>query len=248
QVVCPGRTSCLACSTHGGLGEMDLCKAMLTKQQRPTPPSSTDTPGQSVRGEGGGPWEPEGCNWGRGRGAVAGLMVSELLKLLLWGPSSPQEGVPELRNWWLCPSGGGNDGTGVGGSCGVPWPTPPDPPRPFFSRAFDPLSGGQLRAVPDGFTEWGLEEIKPGAGRSLAGVAPTPPSPSLATLVRVVAARFGVKVTSVYTASPGSECRVGRAGALQGQGLWHHQETGLLWAEWEREMETASSNDGGATG
>ncbi|CAM9875727.1 unnamed protein product [Ectocarpus fasciculatus] len=291
EVMAPCRTSCLVCSSHGGVKELierrtsSSAKAMPSLDGRARH-ASCSTPRNCGRdGSGGEAWDPKGCCFGVARSAVAGVMVAELAKVL-----KPRCGRDDLRNWTLkvdsgChfSSGGGpsrssrsgddDDKTKEGGkphpttpesNCGLvvgqqagksgnssirPVVSLPDPPLMVLSTSFDPFSGDSLRAIPEGFTEWGVEEIRPSVE-----VVSSPRLPhadvgnrfSLRTLISLVSARFGVDAKSVAAAAPGSECRVG-AGGCQARG--GASGGNILWAEWEKKDERNDRRqDGRRTG
>lgn len=268
----PGRTSCLVCSSHGGVQQ--LIKRRKTIRGRaphaflPIPEKSTEDSGVDES------WDPSGRSFSVARSAVAGAAVAELVKVL-----KPRCRREELQNWRLEPAGGssvrstkgssskhdGGNGshdserTGNSfllpsrGACRGPSSpvdqrhtkgnatairpvaTIPDPPRTVSSTPFDPFTGDSVRAIPEGFTEWGVEDIRPSSFAK-----PETPRPgttsiddpfSLRSLVRTIFTRFGVDVKRVAVAAPGSECRMGAG---------RHFERGdaggdkVLWAEWEK--------------
>ncbi|CAN0255593.1 unnamed protein product [Ectocarpus sp. 4 AP-2014] len=138
---------------------------------------------------------------------------------------------------------------GKGGSTHIrPVVTSPDPPVMVLSTSFDPFSGDSLRAIPEGFTEWGIEEIRPSME-----IISTPRLPnvdvgnpfSLRTLISLVFARFGVDAKSVAAAAPGSECRVRSGGCQELGGAFGGN---ILWAEWEKAEGNDSRQDGRRTG
>lgn len=283
----PCRTSCIICSSHGGVKELIERRTSSSAEAMPSPDgrarrASCSTPGSCCRDENGGEaWDTKGRCFGVARSAVAGVMVAELAKVL-----KPRCRRDELRNWTLrvdtgrhCSNGGGrqrrwrsgghDDKTKEGDK---PRPTPesvsglvgqpagkvastpirpvvtsPDPPLMVLSTSFDPFSGDSLRAIPEGFTEWGVEEIRP----SMEIVS----SPrlrnvdvgnlfSLRTLISLVFARFGVDAKSVAAAAPGSECRVGSEGCQERGGA---SGGNILWAEWEKAEGNHSRQDGRRT-
>ncbi|CAM9422327.1 unnamed protein product [Ectocarpus sp. 12 AP-2014] len=288
EVMAPCRTSCLICTSHGGVKEMierrtsSSVEAVPSRDGRARPTSSS-TPGNCCRDESGGEaWDPNDRCFGVARSAVAGVMVAELAKVL-----KPRCRRDELRNWTLkadsschCGNGGspskrwhsgGHDGKTKAGDKPRPAPesvsalvgqqagkgrsthirpvvTSPDPPLMVLSTSFDPFSGDSLRAIPEGFTEWGVEEIRPSME-----IISTPRVPnvdvgnpfSLRTLISLVFARFGVDAKSVAAAAPGSECRVGCGGCQELGGAFGGN---ILWAEWEKDEGNDNRQDGRRTG
>lgn len=286
----PGRTSCLVCSSHGGMKQLIERRNVIrteatvpTDNRSPSPrprqaPFSTPENGHRYC-----PideiWDPNGRCFSMARSAVAGVMVAELVKVL-----KPRCHREELRNWRLTVNGGGNrrkeDGSRYGRGGGYldeerkenpsrqlqdtthvrqlspidqknymatirPVVTTPDPPSMVLSTSFDPFSGDSLRAIPAGFTEWGVEEIRP----SLLAPRDDPrrgkvdiDNPfSLRVLVRTIFARFGVDAKAVAAAAPGSECRVRARG---GYDEWGEAcERKFLWAEWEKVDATNAGQD-----
>lgn len=212
-------------------------------------------------------WDPNGHSFGASRCSVAGVMVAELVKVL-----KPRCRREELRNWRVeldsssdCRKGGGSsrsDGSGRADGRGEgetsqnahltwkdvgsirPVAVTPDAPRMVLSTSFDPFSGDSLRAIPEGFTEWGVEEIRPSLfSRTYVprrGKADIKDPFSLRTLIIIVFARFGVNAKAVATAAPGSECRMGAVGCRErGRGYGS-----ILWAEWEKVAGTNTRQDG----
>lgn len=210
-------------------------------------------------------WDPNGPPFGVARCVVAGVLAAELVKVL-----KPRCRREELRNWrlgndsgsdcrregasWRGDGSGSAEGRGEGAaspkthktgkniSTFRPVATTPDPPRMVLSTSFDPFSGDSLRAIPEGFTEWGVEEIRPSSfSRTYVprrGKADMKDPFSLRALLTIVFARFGVNAKSIATAAPGSECRVGAAGCRErGGGCGGN----LLWAEWEKVAGTSNA-------
>lgn len=277
----PGRTSCLVCSSHGGVKELI--------ERRTTPPGEETRPPDgetsscraphaglvtTEKSDGhvslGGGWDSNGLSYSVARSAVAGVIVAELVKVL-----KPRCCREELRNWRLeVNSGSGwcdeRDFSGCGGSGGgkghskkgavlfaerpsagypatvQPIVTTPDPPRLVLSMSFNPFSGGSLRAIPEGFTEWGAEEIRPStiaaAENPRWGTATVDDPFSLRVLLRTVFSRFGVDAKAVAAAGPGSECRVGAGGCRERGGDCSGK---ILWAEWERVAGNQSHHEEG---
>lgn len=272
QVMAPGRTSCLVCSTHGGVKE--LVERRTTRNNNKTTSqgdagaaSKTQHASVSCTRVGkaaGDSWRQSGRNFGLVRSTVAGLITAEIVKVLR--PRCPRS---DLRNWRVLggdqidaavssgrsASGGGEDeDQGIkptrqnsGGpprrdhqkTLGVVQVgTIPDPPHVVLSTPFDPFSGEGIRVVPEGFTEWGIEEIHPlsdgksDMGRSTVGRREEVDLLSLRALVGIIFARFGVEISSVSTASPSSECR---AGGMGGEEWGASDGSKLLWAEWEKD-------------
>ncbi|CAB1111090.1 unnamed protein product [Ectocarpus sp. CCAP 1310/34] len=288
EVMAPCRTSCLICSSHGGVKDMIERRTSSSVEAMPSRDGRArrapcSTPGNCCRDESRGEaWAPKDRCFGVARSAVAGVMVAELAKVL-----KPRCRRDELRNWTLkadssCHCGNGgipskswrsgahDDKTkegeklrpapesvsasvdqqaGTAGSTHVrSVVTSPDPPLMVLSTSFDPFSGNSLRAIPEGFTEWGVEEIRPSIE-----IISTPRLPnvdvgnpfSLRTLISLVFARFGVDAKSVAAAAPGSECRVGSGGC---QDLGGASGGKILWAEWEKAGGNDSRQDGRRTG
>lgn len=228
-------------------------------------------------------WDPNGRCFGVARSAVAGVMATELVKVL-----KPRCRREELRNWRLtfngdsdrrreggssCSRGGGHAGEeredktarqsqnmirygrsslvdqhqiceGNGASL-RPVITIPDPPSMVLSTSFDPFSGDSLRAIPAGFTEWGVEEIRPSLleprDNPRRGTVDTENPFSLRVLLRTVFTRFGVDVKAVAAAGLGSECRKGAGGGCPEGGGARGQK--ILWAEWEKDGATDTGQD-----
>lgn len=277
QVMSPGRTSCLVCSSHGGMKE--LIDRRTTRSRKRPDDSVESRPGGGVCDV---PEEPRGQqdrqDLSTARATIAGLITAELVKLLRPGCTRT-----DLRNWKLAGDCQGEShriekgdgevaigallgetpphrinpphetlGLGRNGAAGcVRVGKIPDPPRVNYSTAFDPFYGDRVRAVPEGFTEWGVEEIRPAkdfpttttsnssgirfhratpaGSNNAAAVDPF----SLRYLAQIVFARFGVDIKSVAAAAPGSECRAGG----RERGGWTAAASGgakLLWAEWEK--------------
>lgn len=262
----PGRTSCLVCSSHGGVKELIERRSVASTDGSVTPASFSAIENGHRDGNFDETWDPDGRSFGGARGAVAGVMIAELVKVLK--PPCRRE---ELRNWRLeidrsgdCSNEGGssrraNSGGTEGRGEGVtsrdaqqtwkgyirPVATTPDLPRMVLSTSFDQLSGDSLRAVPEGFTEWGVEEIRPslfnGTYVPRRGKADIRDPFSLRALLIIVLARFGVDAKAVTTATPGSECRV-EAGGCRERGGGGGGSI-LLWAEWEKVDGTCARQD-----
>lgn len=255
----PGRTSCLVCSNHGGVQALvhrRTSKAIVTAgdAEHASPPKFAALSGENSW------WNPRSPDFGVARSAVAGLVVAELVKLLGGAPCRT-----DLRNWVL---GSGHITHSTTSAVDdvdtnfLPAWSAPDPPRAALSREFDPSYGDSVRAVPQGFTEWGVEEIVPFKDLSMiesSSSTTTTKSSScnrrsgtgieqrhrqnaasdsctLRALASIVFARFGVEIKSVSAAEPGSECRgVGGLGGGAAVG-WGITTMGrLLWGEWERD-------------
>lgn len=260
----PGRTSCLVCSSHGGVKELVERRSTAIPNGPATlrPSHASGLVANNGRRDGciDENWDPRGRPHGVSRCAVAGVLVAELVKVL-----KPQCRLEQLRNWRLghddnssWKSDGGSSADGRGESAASPnanqsWnnmgtirpvATSPDPPRMVLSMSFDPFSGGSLRAVPEGFTEWGVEEIRPSSFSQTCiprrGKADIKDPFSLRALLTIVFARFGVNAKAIATAAPGSECRVGAAGRRErGGGCGGN----ILWAEWEKVAGTNARRD-----
>lgn len=265
----PGRTSCLVCSSHGGVKELIELRSTVNAARCTTPssPRASSSAANNDHREDDNlyeTWDPNGNCFGASRCAVAGVMVAELVKVL-----KPRCRREELRNWRLAVDSGEESGSSMIGGSGSaeglgegaasrnvqqawkgtlgtirPVVTTPDPPRMVLSTSFDPFSGDSLRAIPEGFTEWGVEEIRPSSfnktytpRRRTADV--TDPF-SLRGLFAIVFARFGVDTKSVATAVPGSECRVGAEGCRERTGGCGGK---ILWAEWEKVGGTRARQD-----
>lgn len=267
----PGPTSCLVCSSHGGVKELIERRSATNIDGSATPsPSGASFPA-ITNGRRDGRldenWDPNGRSFGVSRCAVAGVIVAELVKAL-----KPRCRREELRNWRLeldiigdrRKEGGssGSHGSGSAEGCGEgatspnaqriwkgigtirPVVTTPEPPRMVLSMPFDPFSGDSLRAIPEGFTEWGVEEIRPSVFSQTyvprRGKADMKDPFSLRALLIIVFARFGVNAKTVATAAPGSECRVGAAGCREREGGCGGK---ILWAEWEKVAGTSARQD-----
>lgn len=293
----PGRTSCLVCSSHGGLKQIierrniihaETATPLDDRAPSPRPRQAPFSTPES--GQGHCPvdeaWDPNGRCFGVARSAAAGVMAAELVKAL-----KPRCRRQEFRNWRLkevnrdsgrrrskdgstCGLGGGyTDDQGerntfpqpqdtslsgrssqidkhetyMGSGAAVrPVITNPDPPSMVLSTSFDPFTGDSLRAVPAGFTEWGVEEIRPSLleprDNPKRGKVDVENPFSLRVLVRTIFTRFGVDVKAVAAAAPGSECRVGAGGVCREQGGGGGQK--ILWAEWEKSDPTSKGQDG----
>ncbi|CAM9208050.1 unnamed protein product [Choristocarpus tenellus] len=232
EVVIPGQTCCLSCSTHGGLGEIEERRTELVNASRVgsmgeqdvvRPEASASDEGSGVEADGiGGIWDSRGYDWSVGRAAVAGLMVTELVKIF-----HPILGRSEASNWWLNPSWWSK------GWQAVPIHSVPNPPTACVSTTFDQCTGGPVHAIPHGFTEWGVEEVTAVAGGKK--------EPSLGYLLSLILARFGVKSTSVAIASPGSEFVL----ASVSMGVTTQaNNASLLWAEWQRDLHISPKGGG----
>lgn len=277
----PGRTSCIVCSSHGGVKELIERRTTIPSEET-RPPDGELSPRRAPhaclpntkKGDGHGPlgdgWDSNGLSFGVARSAVAGVMVAELVKVL-----KPRCRREELRNWRLAVNSGsgrcdegessGCEGSGSGKGQGKeralpfaekasednpttvhPIATTPDPPRLVLSTPFDPFSGDSLRAIPEGFTEWGVEEIRPSTIAATEnprrGTAAVDDPFSLRVLVRTVFSRFGVDAKAVAAAGPGSECRVGAGGCRERGGDCSGK---ILWAEWEKVAGNQSQHEEG---
>lgn len=271
QVMAPERTSCLVCSSHGGVNELIERRSIANADGFATPSPPHVSFSATKHGHRDGildeAWDPNGRSFGVSRCAVAGVMIAELVKVLKPGCRREQ-----LRNWRLeigssshCYKEGGSLRSDVSGSTegrgeGATSPnfqtnwkdkgtirqvaTTPDPPRMVLSTSFDPFSGDSLRAIPEGFTEWGVEEIRPSLfNRTYVprrGKADIKDPFSLRALLTIVFARFGVDAKAVSTAAPGSECLVGAGGCRERGGACGEH---LLWAEWEKVAGTYARQD-----
>lgn len=292
----PGRTSCLVCSSHGGMKEI-IERRNVIRTETATPPDDrapSPRPRQAPfstpeRGHRHCPvdaaWDPNGHCFGVTRSAAAGVMAAELVKAL-----NPRCHRQDFRNWRLKVNrdsgrrsskdgstrgrgGGYTDGQGErhsslqlqdttlserpshvdeqqtymgSGVTVLPVVTTPDPPSMVLSTSFDPFTGGSLRAIPAGFTEWGVEEIRPSLleprDSPRRGKIDTENPFSLRVLVRTVFTRFGVDVKAIAAAAPGSECRVGAGGIVHEQGGGCGRK--ILWAQWEKSDPTNRGKDG----
>lgn len=265
KVMAPGRTSCLVCSSHGGVEELIERRSIANTGGSATPsPSLSATTKSKCDDHRDESWDPNGRSFGVSRCAVAGVMVAELVKVL-----KPRCRRQELRNWRLmmdnssdCGKEGGSSRSGrgegrgqgatspnaqqtwKGGGTVRPVATTPDTPRMVLSTFFDPFSGDSLRAIPEGFTEWGVEEIRPSVfSRTYIprrGRAHIKDPFSLRALLTIVLARFGVDAKAVVTAAPGSECRAGAGGCRERVGAGSGK---VLWTEWEKVAGTCSRQD-----
>ena len=279
----PGRTSCLVCSSHGGVKELIERRTTTRSEEQRRPPGGQVPTGPLAphaslsaiengcgHGRFDGAWEPNGLSFGVVRSAVAGVVVAELVKVL-----KPRCRREELRNWrlaidkrgprcdeggsWGCKYIGSGNGYGEDGASPAaqeiseddistiqPIVTTPDPPRLVLSTSFNPFSGGSLRAIPEGFTEWGVEEIKPStitaADNPRRGPAVIDDPFSLRVLVKTVFARFGADAKAVAAAGPGSECRMGAGGCRERGGDCSGK---VLWAEWEKAAGDQTRRDEG---
>lgn len=292
----PGRTSCLVCSSHGGVKQLIERRNIIRTEATVPPDGRAPSPGPRhapfSTPENGHrhchvdeAWDPNGRCFGVARSAVAGVMAAELVKVL-----KPRCRREELRNWRLdvngdsgrrreagssrCDRGGGHatvaredktprqpqESSHCGRSSLIdqqtcrrngapvrPVVTTPDPPSMVLSTSFDPFSGDSLRAIPAGFTEWGVEEIRPSIlkhrDNPRRGKIDTENPFSLRALLRTIFARFGVDVKAVAAAAPGSECRVGAGGGCRERGGgWGGK---ILWAEWEKADATNTGQDEG---
>lgn len=294
QVMAPGRTSCLVCSSHGGVQQL-IKRRKTTRTEATLPPDDRVAqpphicPVRKKRQEdddGDKTWDPRGHSFSVARSAVAGAAVAELVKVL-----KPRCRREELQNWRFEVGGGSSSShstrsgsskydEGKGGheiarkgnetrrkSRGPchrrsllvdqslcrgnmttirPIATTPDPPRTVLSIPFDSFTGDSLRAIPEGFTEWGVEDIRPSSmdqpetWRSGNGSIDSPFS--LRALAKMIFARFGVDVKSVAIAASGSECRIG-AGRCFERGDARNEQ--VLWAEWEKAEGDGAHQDSG---